>query len=72
MSSTGKNKYNCRYCLGSGWITPGTPEERRRLDDIDQMLVRIMGHENIRKICPVCHGTGTTPENESIGGGEYF
>ena len=32
-----------------------------------------MGHENIRKLCPVCHGKGTAAENEYAGaGGEYF
>ena len=48
----------CRYCNGEGWITPQITEDKKQMDDIDKMLLRMFGQQRIKKLCPGCHGSG--------------
>lgn len=44
----------CEHCRGFG-LAQADPKQ---LDEIDMMLVRMMGKERIKKICRFCHGKG--------------
>lgn len=62
-SAEDRRFYSCAKCKGTGWIAAGED-----LDEIDRVLVGIVGKDSVKKMCKVCHGSGVM--RRGIGGSE--
>lgn len=56
--------YSCGKCKGTGWIAAGDD-----LDEIDRVLVGIVGKDSVKKMCKICHGAGVMRRGSGRGRG---
>ncbi|MGA9845813.1 MAG: hypothetical protein WBQ25_26225 [Nitrososphaeraceae archaeon] len=46
----------CANCQGVGWVTA----DLEYLDEIDRLLIGIVGRSAVKKMCKGCHGKGVS------------